>query len=319
MSTETHTTLNVFYLRPLAGEVEMQRDACESIRELVGDNGYEAEGEEQNTDEQNTKGGDVVHGHKHKPPFKMPLKDLGAEKIRRRVAGVKVASCQPTDASKSVADLHERIEWSCKNSCGFHAAFQQVCAHERTCDLKASASQKPMPHPCQFFGTAVDGVTLADGSQDAQVSSTGNGSGFIPWKEAVATPLRGLTDEKELVYVLCDWTPEENAPNKMRVRRGQRILVSLSTDRGWSYGEILAGGGLIFLWGASTRTADTTISPPFPIQRPRLTPPAMRATGLSPIATTTLEYAFCTLPGLVLSVDGRNAQDYRTHILERWF
>jgi hypothetical protein len=220
---------------------------------------------------------------------------------------------------KSVADLQERIEWSCKNSCGFHAAFQQVCAHERTCDLKASASQKPMPHPCQFFGTAVDGVTLADGSQDAQVSSTGNGSGFIPWKEAVATPLRGLTDEKELVYVLCDWTPEENAPNKMRVRRGQRILVSLSTDRGWSYGEILAGGGLIFLWGASTRTADTTISPPFPIQRPRLTPPAMRATGLSPIATTTLEYAFCTLPGLVLSVDGRNAQDYRTHILERWF
>ena len=63
---------------------------------------------------------------------------------------------------KSVADLQERIEWSCKNSCGFHAAFQQVCAHERTCDLKASASQKPMPHPCQFFGTAVDGVTLGD-------------------------------------------------------------------------------------------------------------------------------------------------------------
>jgi hypothetical protein len=176
MSTETHTTLNVFYLRPLAGEVEMQRDACESIRELVGDNGYEAEGEEQNTDEQNTKGGDVVHGHKHKPPFKMPLKDLGAEKIRRRVAGVKVASCQPTDASKSVADLHERIEWSCKNSCGFHGAFQQVCAHERTCDLTASvtasASQKPMPHPRLFFGTEVDGVILGDEEREG-VSRSG--------------------------------------------------------------------------------------------------------------------------------------------------
>jgi hypothetical protein len=147
----------------------------------------------------------------------------------------------------------------------------------------ASTSERPdavsSPEGQQLILLAHQELVRCCGSQYAEVSSTGIGSASTPWKEAVATPLRGLTDEKELVYVLCDWTPEENAPNKLRVRRGQRILVSLSTDRGWSYGEILVSGGLIFLRGASTSTADITISPPFPIQRPRLPPPAMRATG----------------------------------------
>ena len=147
--TETHTTLNVFYPCPLAGEVEMQQDICESIRELVDDNGYEAG---QNTNEQNTKEEVGVRGNKHKTPSKMPIEDIGGEKLRQRVPGGKDKG----------ADLRERTEWSCKNSCGFHAAFEQVYAHEKTCDLTASASQKPMPHPGPFSGTAVDGVTLGD-------------------------------------------------------------------------------------------------------------------------------------------------------------
>jgi hypothetical protein len=130
----------------------MQQDICESIRELVDDNGYEAEGEGQNTNEPNTKGEVGVRGHKHKPPSQMPIEDIGADKLRRRVPGGK----------DKEADLRERVEWSCKNSCGFHAAFEHVCAHEKTCDLTASASQKPMPHPGPFSGTAVYGVTLGD-------------------------------------------------------------------------------------------------------------------------------------------------------------
>ncbi len=157
---------------------------------------------------------------------------------------------------------------------------RKICAKA----YPASTSERPdavsSPEGQQLILLAHQELVRCCGSQYAQVSSSGIGSAFTPWKEAVATPLRGLTDEKELVYVLCDWTPEENAPNKMRIRRGQRILVSLSTDRGWSYGEILAAGGSIFLRVASTSTAAITISPPIPIQRPRLPPPAMRATGV---------------------------------------
>jgi hypothetical protein len=136
----------------------------------------------------------------------------------------------------------------------------------------ASTSERPdavrSPEGEQLILLAHQELVRCCSSQYAEVPSTGIGSALTPWKETVAAPLQGLTDEKELVYVLCDWTPEENAPNKMRVRRGQRILVGLSTDRGWSYGEILVTGGLIFFAGCVHQHCChhyfTTISNPAP-------------------------------------------------------
>ena len=121
----------------------------------------------------------------------------------------------------------------------------------RTKRLRQKASEGERPNAVSSEGEHL--ISLAHEELlrccESQASSQPpvGGSALAEKEDVATTPSRrGLNGEKELVYVLCDWVPEEDARNKMRVHRGQRILVSLSTERGWSYGEILAAGVCTF-------------------------------------------------------------------------